>query len=113
MCLNELEEIEIKNYLKIESFNFGLMSLGNDVLSMELDGEYLDVFGKSNQVVKDLVVEAVLKLQYTLGDIGNMYGKGDVSHVRVGVCRVLLNRLRRRIRIVRSMIIMRASTIYR
>ena len=34
LCLNELEQMHVKNSIKIESFNFGLVPLNPDTLSL-------------------------------------------------------------------------------
>ena len=34
LCTNELEEMQIKNSIRIENFNFGLFPVGEDTLSM-------------------------------------------------------------------------------
>lgn len=75
----------MKNYIKIESFNFGLMSLGGDVLSMESSHSYFELFGKSDQTGLQTIAESILKLQYALGDFNHIYGQGDLASV---ICRL-------------------------
>lgn len=88
LCMKELEEMNVGGLVRVESFNFGLMGLGGDVLSMEWTGSYLELFGKSDQTGLQIIAEAVLKLQYALGDFSHVYGQGDLASVRRGLCRV-------------------------
>lgn len=58
---------------------------------MELPKSYLDLFGKSDQTILQLVAESILKLQYALGDFDYIYGKGDFSNVFTSLLRQSYN----------------------
>lgn len=95
MCVNELEILHVKNSIKIESFNFGLIPFSKDIFSLEIHNSYCELFGKLNQTILQIVAESVLKLQYALGDFTQILGKGDLSNVpvvRLRQCSSLLSR---------------------
>ena len=55
--------------------------MGTDTLSMEIPKSYFNLFGKSDQTILQVIAEALLKIQYALGDFNHIYGKGDLSSV--------------------------------
>ena len=81
LCLNELEALQVKGLLRVESLNFGLVPMSADTLSLEIPKSFVKLFGKSDQTVLQVVAESILKLQYALGDFEQILGKGDLSNV--------------------------------
>lgn len=84
LCLDELETLGVTNVLtqvyttvKVFSFNFGLIPLEQDVLSLELDRSFYDLYVRRNQSSLHLVAESILNIQSALGTVDHLYAKGD------------------------------------
>jgi hypothetical protein len=70
------------NSVKVFSFNFGLMPLEPDLLSLELDRPFYELYVRKNQNMLHLVAEEILKLHSALGTFEHLYAKGDNALVK-------------------------------
>lgn len=85
LCMDELEAMKVSSSVKVQSFNFDLIPLEQDILSMELERPFHEHFVRSNQSLVHLVTESVLRLQNALGTFEHHFAKGNSSVVSISV----------------------------
>lgn len=67
--------------MKVQSFNFDLVPLEQDLLSMELERPFYEHFVNGNQSLVHLIAESILRLQNALGTFEYSFAKGNSSVV--------------------------------
>lgn len=71
----------LNDYFNIFNFKMDLFPLEADVLSLEADGSFKEIYSEKNYSSMINLAEAVIKLEACFGKIQNKYLKGDLSVV--------------------------------
>lgn len=83
----EISKIQEDTHIEIQDFNFDLIPITQDVLSLELNSSFKELYIDQQLNMCNHMAESIQRIQLIYGKIPNIFAKGD----NAGIVRDILN----------------------